>query len=83
MQGFIIMLIAAALIGSVADLVVPGDLPFGWVGALIAGLVGAWTGIALLGDWGSSLGGLALIPGIIGAIVLAFVVRLLLGTTNI
>ncbi len=80
--SFIIMLVAAALIGWVADLVVPGDLPFGWVGAIIGGLVGAWIGTVLLGDWGPSLGDLALIPVIIGAIVLAFVVRFLLGSAS-
>ena len=82
MLGVILMLVSAALIGWIADLVVPGRLPFGWVGSILAGLVGAWLGSTLLGDWGPTFGGLALIPGILGAIVFAFVVRALLGTTR-
>ena len=49
---------------------------------IIGGLVGAWLGTALLGDWGPSLAGMALIPAIIGAIIVVFLVSLLLGTTR-
>ena len=82
MLGIILMIVSAALIGWIADLVVPGRLPFGWVGSILAGLVGAWLGSTLLGDWGPTFGRLALIPGILGAIVFAFVVRALLATTR-
>ena len=81
-MGIILMLVSAALIGWIADLVVPGRLPYGWLGSILAGLVGAWLGSTLLGTWGPTLGGLALIPGILGAIVFAFVVRALLGSTR-
>lgn len=82
MLGLIFMLISAALIGWIADMVVPGRLPFGWVGSIVAGLVGAWLGSSLLGDWGPTFGGLALVPGIIGAIVFAFLVRVLMGSAR-
>jgi len=82
MLGIILMLVSAALIGWIADLVVPGRLPFGWVGSILAGMVGAWLGSTLLGAWDPTFGGLALNPGILGAIVFAFVVRALLGSTR-
>lgn len=82
MIGIVVMLISAALIGWIADLVVPGRLPMGLLGAIVAGLVGAWIGGMLLGGWGPQLGGLYLIPGIIGAIIFSFVVRFLLGTAS-
>ncbi len=82
MFEFVLLLIVVALIGWIADLVVPGHLPFGWVGSIVVGLAGAWIGTALLGDWGPQLGGLALVNGIIGAFFFAFVVRLLLGSAT-
>ncbi len=79
--GFLLMLVVAAIIGWLADLIVPGRLPWGWIGAIIAGLVGAWIGHALLGDFGPVIGGLAIIPALIGAIVFAFLLELVLKAT--
>ncbi|MCX6021476.1 MAG: GlsB/YeaQ/YmgE family stress response membrane protein [Chloroflexi bacterium] len=78
---FLLMLVVAAIVGWVADMVVPGTLPFGWVGAIVAGLVGAWLGTALLGGFGPTIGGLAIVPAIIGAIIFAFVVNFVLKAT--
>ncbi|MBI4496725.1 MAG: GlsB/YeaQ/YmgE family stress response membrane protein [Chloroflexi bacterium] len=79
--GFLLMLLVAAIVGWIADLIVPGRLPWGWLGAIIAGLVGAWIGTALLGAWGPEVGGLFLVPAIIGAIIFAFIVDLVLKAT--
>ncbi len=70
----IIILLVAGLIGWLADLIVPGSLPYGWIGAIIAGLVGSWIGGTLLGQWGPTLGGFYIIPSLIGAVIFAFVV---------
>ncbi|MDP9352977.1 MAG: GlsB/YeaQ/YmgE family stress response membrane protein [Chloroflexota bacterium] len=78
-MGFILMIIVAAIVGWVADLIVPGDLPFGIIGSIIAGIIGAFIGSALLGNFGPQIGGIALIPAIIGAIIFAFLLRFLLG----
>ncbi len=78
-MGFILMIIVAAIVGWVADLIVPGDLPFGIIGSIIAGIIGAFIGSALLGNFGPQVGGIALIPAIIGAIIFAFLLRFLLG----
>ncbi len=40
--NFIIYLIVAAVVGLVAEALVGRRLPFGFVGAIIAALVGAW-----------------------------------------
>lgn len=82
MLGVVLMLITAAFIGWIADMVVPGRLPLGWIGSIMAGLVGAWIGTAIIGEWGPTVGGLALVPGIIGAVIFAFLVRILLGSAN-
>ncbi|MBO2519322.1 MULTISPECIES: GlsB/YeaQ/YmgE family stress response membrane protein [Limnochorda] len=50
----------------------PGGI---WV-ALLAGLVGAWLGDLVLGDWGWMLGGANVIAAIIGAAVIAWIVSL-------
>ncbi|MCT3553933.1 GlsB/YeaQ/YmgE family stress response membrane protein, partial [Lentilactobacillus buchneri] len=44
-----------------------------------AGLVGSALGQALLGSWGPSLAGMAIIPSLIGAIILVLVVSLVVG----
>ena len=64
-------LFMAGLVGALADAVVPGRLPYGWLGAIVAGLVGSWLGVLLLGNLGPSLFGMPLIPGFVGALILA------------
>lgn len=46
---------------------------------VIAGLVGAIVGRALLGTWGPSLAGMALIPSIAGAVIVIAVVSFFAG----
>jgi uncharacterized membrane protein YeaQ/YmgE (transglycosylase-associated protein family) len=67
--GLILKLALAGLIGGLADMAVPGKLPYGWLGAVIAGLVGGWVGSLLLPNWGPSLLGIELIPTFLGALV--------------
>jgi uncharacterized membrane protein YeaQ/YmgE (transglycosylase-associated protein family) len=54
----------------------------GWIANIVAGLIGAWIGQGLLGTWGPSLAGMALIPSIIGAIILVLIVSLVVGRTS-
>lgn len=70
--GLLVTLLVAAIIGWVADQIVPGRLPYGWLGAIVAGLLGSWLGSLLLGNLGPDLGGIAIIPALVGAIILAF-----------
>lgn len=78
--GLLVLLLVAALVGLLADALVPGAVPFGWVGAIIVGLIGAWLGGILLGDFGPHLAGIYLIPAVIGAVIFSLLLELLLGT---
>jgi uncharacterized membrane protein YeaQ/YmgE (transglycosylase-associated protein family) len=72
----VLMLVVAGIVGWAADAIVPGQLPWGWLGAILAGLVGSWLGVALLGPVGPSLFGVPIIPGLVGAVILAVLVEL-------
>ena len=67
----LLTLAMAGLVGWLADLVVPGELPYGWLGAVVAGLVGGWIGTLILGSFGPSLFGVAILPTFVGAAALA------------
>ena len=80
--GFIIYLIIAAIVGLVAEAIVGGPrLPFGFVGAIIAALIGVWllTNVIIIGGIGDIyVYGVPLIRGLIGAIILVALWHLLL-----
>lgn len=77
MLHFIWVLIIGAVVGAIGSMIVGRDLPGGWIGNLIGGLLGAWVGGNLLGNWGPNVAGMAIIPAIIGAAVVVFVISLL------
>ena len=54
----------------------------GWIANILAGLVGSFVGQALLGTWGPSLAGMALIPSIVGAVIVVAVVSFFLSRMN-
>lgn len=74
--GLLFMLLVAGFVGWLADTIVPGELPYGFLGAALAGLVGSWIGQWLLGPLGPSLFGIRLIPALVGAIIVVAVVEL-------
>ncbi|MCE4965161.1 GlsB/YeaQ/YmgE family stress response membrane protein [Staphylococcus chromogenes] len=78
-MGFILMLIVGGLIGWAAGAILGKDIPGGIIGNIIAGLVGSALGTALLGHWGPSLGGVYILPALIGSIVLIVLASLVLG----
>ncbi|MDQ7864697.1 GlsB/YeaQ/YmgE family stress response membrane protein [Peribacillus frigoritolerans] len=59
-------------------MIVGRDVPFGIIGNIIAGFVGAWLGSLILGNWGPSVADFAIIPALIGAIVFVFILSLIL-----
>jgi len=79
MLGFIWSLIVGGVIGALAGMIVGKDVPGGIIGNIIAGFVGAWIGSSLLGGWGPVIGGFAIIPALIGAVVLVFIFSLIVG----
>ena len=70
-------LLIGAIIGAVAGALTSRDLPMGWIGNIIAGIVGSWLGESLLGGWGPQLAGMAIVPSIIGAVILVLVASVL------
>lgn len=81
MLGFLVMLLVAAIVGFIGDALVPGRMPGGWVGAIIAGLLGSAIGGYLFNAMsmpvGPVLGGLAIVPSIIGAALVVFLFGLI------
>lgn len=80
--NFIIYLIIAAIVGLVAEAIVGGPrLPFGFIGAIIAALIGVWlmTNVIIINGIGDIyVYGVPLIRALIGAIILVALWHLLL-----
>ena len=47
--GFIVMLILLSIVGWVIDLIVPGKMPYGWIGGIVAAIIGGIIGGFLFG----------------------------------
>ena len=81
-MGWIWSLIVGAIIGAIAGAITKKGDSMGWVANIIAGLVGSMIGQSILGHWGPSVAGMALIPSIIGAVILVAVVSFFVGKKN-
>ncbi|MEH7356053.1 GlsB/YeaQ/YmgE family stress response membrane protein [Neobacillus drentensis] len=77
-MNFIWSLIVGGIIGWLAGLLVGKNIPGGIIGNIIAGFVGAWLGTAVLGNWGPRVADFAIIPAIIGAVVLVLLVSFIM-----
>lgn len=66
-------LLIGAIIGAIAGALTSRDVPMGWIGNIIAGLIGSWLGEMLLGVWGPEVAGMAIVPSIIGAVILVLI----------
>lgn len=69
--GVLVTLVIAGVVGWLAWKFVPIKLPYGFLGAIVAGLIGSWLGGWLLGDVGPELGGIAILPALVGSLLLA------------
>jgi len=78
LQSLIIFLLVGLVAGWLASRIMRTG-PFGLVGDLIVGVIGAFIGGWLFGLLGISAGGIlgALVTAVIGAIVLLYVLRLI------
>ena len=72
-----LMLVMAGIIGWLADKIVPGRLPYGPVGLIVAGLVGSGLGTIIMGDLGPLVFGIPVIPAFVGAVIVTAVISLL------
>ena len=76
------VLLVGAIIGLIAGAITNKGGSMGWIANIVAGLVGSAIGQALLGSWDPQLAGMALIPSIIGAIIVVAVVSFFLGRSR-
>ena len=79
--ALLITLLVAGLVGWAADAVVPGKLPGGWFGAVLAGIVGGWIGHLIFSALRIPsphlvIAGVDLVPAFVGAVVIAFALEL-------
>ncbi|MBP2242203.1 putative membrane protein YeaQ/YmgE (transglycosylase-associated protein family) [Cytobacillus eiseniae] len=78
MFTFLWSLIIGGIIGWIAGMIVGKDIPGGVFGNIIAGFVGAWLGSLIFGNWGPVVADFAIIPALIGAVALVFILSLLM-----
>ncbi len=74
--SFILFLFVAAACAYLAERLVPGSIPGGFLTSAIVGIIGAYVGGSMLGPMGPSLAGVSLIPCILGSALLVFLLSL-------
>ena len=72
-------IIVGGLIGLIAGAITKKGGSMGVIANIVAGLIGSTVGPSLLGSWGPSLAGMAIIPSIVGAVIVVAVVSFLFG----
>ncbi|MFK4565912.1 GlsB/YeaQ/YmgE family stress response membrane protein [Enterococcus sp. UD-01] len=73
------VLIVGGVIGAIGGAITSKGKSMGIVFNIIAGLVGSAIGEAILGDWGPQVADMAIIPSVIGAVILIAVVSFFFG----
>ena len=73
------VLIVGGLIGLAAGALTRLGGSMGVISNIVAGLVGSAIGEAVLGAWGPQVAGMAIVPSIIGAVILVMIVSLIFG----
>ncbi|WP_125770700.1 GlsB/YeaQ/YmgE family stress response membrane protein [Companilactobacillus furfuricola] len=76
------VIIVGAIIGAIAGAITKKGEAMGCASNIIAGIVGSALGEALLGSWGPQLAGMAIIPSLIGAVILVVVVSWIVQKLN-
>jgi uncharacterized membrane protein YeaQ/YmgE (transglycosylase-associated protein family) len=75
--GFLLFLIVAAVCAWIAEAIVPGRIPGGFLASAVVGVIGAWLGSSMFGHIGPDLAGVPVISAIIGAGLLVMALALL------
>ena len=78
-MGWLWTLIVGAIIGAIAGAITNRGNSMGCITNIIAGLIGSSIGQAVFGDWGPSAAGMAIVPSILGAVILVAVVSFFFG----
>lgn len=72
-------LIVGGLIGFVAGGITRKGGAMGIIANIIAGLLGSYVGQAVFGTWGPNLAGMAIVPSVLGAVIVIAVVSFFFG----
>lgn len=72
-------IIVGGFIGFIAGAIIKKGGAMGIIANIIAGLLGSSVGQALFGTWGPTLAGMALVPSILGAVIVIAVVSFFFG----
>ncbi|GAB5057353.1 GlsB/YeaQ/YmgE family stress response membrane protein [Companilactobacillus alimentarius] len=76
------VIIVGAVIGAVASMIINRDMPWGWIGNIVGGLIGAWLGESIFGAWGPNIAGMAIVPAIIGAVIVVLLTTWIFSSIN-
>ena len=82
MLHWIWVLIVGAIIGAITGATTGRGGAMGWLANILAGLIGSSLGQAIFGEWGPNVAGMAIVPSLLGAIILVLVVSFVLGMLN-
>lgn len=72
-------IIVGGFIGFITGAITKKGGAMGIIANIIAGLLGSSVGQALFGTWGPTLAGMALVPSILGAVIVIAVVSFFFG----
>ena len=78
-MSWIWVLVVGGLIGLIAGAITKRGGSMGIISNIIAGLVGSAIGQGLLGAWGPQLAGMAVIPSVVGAVIVVLSVSFVFG----
>lgn len=76
-MDFIITLLVGGFIGFLAGVLTGKGGSMGVIYNVIAGLVGSSIGQYFFGSWGPVVAGMALVPSVLGAVILVLLVSLI------
>ena len=82
MLHWIWVLIVGGVIGLIAGALTGRGHSLGWIANMLAGLIGSSLGEELLGAWGPQVAGMAIVPSILGAVILVLIVSFVLSMMN-
>lgn len=78
MTGFLLTVVIAAILGWIGDSMARNNMPGGFWGALLAGLVGSWIGAYMpaVNKLGPTIGDIPIVSTILGSIAFIFALGL-------
>lgn len=76
------ILFVGGFIGWFSGLLAEEDIPNVRIGNFLAGLIGAWLGNGVIGEFGPETGGFYLLPSFIGAVAICLLVSWIMSITN-